>query len=166
MVYTIKNKFFSLGAGSTVKDSRGNDVLTVKGKVFTLTRKKYVCDMAGRELYVVKNKLINFLYPSAYICDPQGKEITHIKRKLFTLKTNFYFDLDGKKVSVSGNFIGWNLEVRIDGVKVGTVKRKIFHLTDTFELDTDERYLPILTAFVIALDNITDEHSEDNAYNG
>lgn len=36
----IKNKFFSLGGGSSVVDENKNDVFKVKGRVFSITRVK------------------------------------------------------------------------------------------------------------------------------
>jgi uncharacterized protein YxjI len=37
MKLIIKNKFFSLGQGSSVKDEQGNDAFIIKGKVFSIT---------------------------------------------------------------------------------------------------------------------------------
>ena len=40
----IKNKFWSIGGGSSVVNENKEDVFKVKGRAFSITRVKYVCD--------------------------------------------------------------------------------------------------------------------------
>ena len=50
----VKNKFWSLGGGSSVVNENKEPVYQVKGRVFSPTRVKWLCDMNGKKLYKIK----------------------------------------------------------------------------------------------------------------
>ena len=162
MKYIIKNKIFSLGAGSTVKDEAGNDLYRVKGKVFTLTKKKYICTLDKQTLYIVNNKLFFLLLPKVYLSDAKGNRILMIKKKsLFSFKQNFeIIPMNGSdhNFSIEGDYIGRHYDLLDNGIPVAHIRRNFNVIKDSFWLETD--YVdnaPLYIAFVIALDNFFDK---------
>ena len=64
-------------------------------------------------------------------------------------------------IKVEGNWIGWNLSIKRNGVEIGTIQRNI-DWVDSFVLSCDEIDAPLLVAIVIAIDNIQDKNIADN----
>ena len=164
MIYTIKNKVFSLGGGSIVTDENGNSDIRVKGKAFSIKKKKMICDANGTVLYRVKNKLCTISKRSAYICDARGKKIARVYTRQFRIENRFHVSECVHDITVEGRLFRTGYDVTIDGEacakirKLLTVSRKI----DEFELDTNDlERLPFLVALVIAMDNIGDQHDKE-----
>lgn len=161
MKLIITNKFFSMSGASTVKDELGNDVYKVNGKVFSFTNKKYVTDLNDNVLYIVRNKAINFILNSAFVCDEQENIILKITRK-FSFKSNYSIEGVHANYRIDGDFWGWNFKIIKDDVEIGSITRR-FAFSDSFILEVDnEADAPLLIAFVIAVDNISDK-SENNS---
>lgn len=166
MKYIIKNKIFSWGAGSTVKDEAGGDLYTVKGSVFTFTKKKSVCDMKGNELFIVRNKFLFFLLPKVYICDGTGRELIMLKKhNAFSFRASFdMVPLDGVdwEYAVDGDFIGRHYDILDHGQPIAHVRRNFNLIKDSFCLETEREDLaPLLIAFVIGIDNFFDKLQND-----
>ena len=161
MKYIIKNKIFSWGAGSTVRDEAGKDLFFIKGSVFSFTRKKFVRDLDGNTLYIVRNKFFHFILPKAYVCDPQGNRLVQVrKRNAFSFKANLAVvpepgqDYD---FSIDGDIIARHFDIFEHGQNVGHVRRNFNLIKDSFWLETERTDLaPLLIAFVIAIDNMID----------
>ena len=154
MRVTIKNKFFSFGGDSSVKDETGQDVFFVKGKVFSPTRVKWVCDKAHNKLYNVRNKWFNFFSHKAYVYEGDVK-IACVKHPAFSIKK---FIVEGYKdaITINGDFFSLTSTIMRNGAPVGTITREITLVNDTFTLDADEADMPFMIALVIAIDNIID----------
>lgn len=167
MKYIIKNKIFSWGAGSTVRDEAGNDLYVVKGSVFTLTKKKFIRDTSGNTLYMVRNKFFHFILPKAYVCDAQGNRLMQIrKRKAFSFKANLSVipepgqDFD---FSIDGDYIARHFDIFEHGNAVAHVRRNFNLIKDSFWLETERADLaPLLIAFVIAIDNMIDNAQNES----
>lgn len=159
----IKNKVFSIGAGSYVEDETGINVYQVKGKVFSPTHKKFIYDMSGNRLYIVRNKWWKFFKHSAFIYD--GKT----KQKLFRIKEKFFsLDYDvlnsTMPIVIQGKFLQ-GITVYLNGAPIGKVSRNLIDnmFRDSFKLEVfDEEYTGLLVAIVIALDNIQDNRKNQN----
>lgn len=155
MKVIIKNKFFSFGGGSSVKDEYGKDVFVVKGKVFSPTRVKWVCDMAGNKLYKVRNKWFNFISGNAYVFKGDEK-IAKVHHPAFSIKK---FVVEGYKdqIVIDGDFFSLTSTIMRNGVPIGIIRREITLVNDTFTLEANEADMPFMIALVIAIDNIIDE---------
>ena len=157
----IKNKWISLKGSSFVKDEKGNDVLQVEGKFWTVTRKKYIKDLDGNIVYIVRNKYWKFIHYQAFIMDKNEKIISHVVRKAFSLHDHYDLMSPYGKVVLRGNILGYDYHIFLNDVEVGHVARNI-SLRDSFILDLkdglDEKYF---VALLIAMDNITDEMSNN-----
>ena len=161
MRLAIRNKWVTLRGSSVVKDENENDVLKVQGKFFTFTRKKFIQDLDGNTKYIVRNKFWRLFAYKALICDPEGTELVRIRRKIFSLHDRYMVTTPGHDIEVKGNILGFDYHIIVDGKEVGHVSRKI-SLRDSFVLDIDDHYdYWFYVAFVIAIDNITDQRRND-----
>ena len=166
---SIRNKWVSLRGGSTVKDMNENDVLYVKGKFWTVTRKKFVQDMQGNLLYTVRNKFWRFFVHKAMVYDKDGNLVAKIRRKYWSVHDRYFIESPLGQLEICGNILGFNYSIKLNGKEIGHISRKI-SLRDSFVLTLDdERDLAFFVAFVIAIDNITDQRVQEansNNYNG
>ena len=156
----VKNKMVSLGDGSYVLDENNQNVYMVKGKVFSFTRKKYLYDMEGKLLYTIRNKYFHFFKNSAFIYDAEGNKIMKIKDRLFSMT----FDIQECKenIELKGKFME-GYHIYKDGIEIGffTLSRDIVSVfvRDAYILDVfSYEYTNLLTAMVIAYDNIRDNN--------
>lgn len=156
MKVVIKNKFFSLGGGSSVKNDQGEDVFFVKGKVLSPTRVKWVCDNDKRKLYKVRNKWFNFVNERAYVYDENNNKIACVKHPLFSGK-RFVVEGYQDEILIDGDFFSFQSTIMKNGEPIGTINRKITFVNDAFTLEADEEDMPFMIALVIAIDNIVDK---------
>ena len=162
MQLQIKNKYFSLGGASLVRDTQGKDVLKVKGKFFTFTQKKFIQDLEGNTHYIVRNKFWRFIGYSAFICDRDGNIICRVKRKVFSLHDSYKLESPFGEISFRGNILGFDYHICLNGEEIGHVARKI-DFRDSFVLDLKDGYdEKFFVALVIAMDNITDRKARDS----
>lgn len=155
MRVTIKNKFFSLGGSSSVKDETGKDVFFVKGRFLSPTHVKWVCDSEKNKLYKVRNKWFNFINERAYVYEGKTK-VAKVKHPLFSGKK---FVVEGYKdeILIDGDFFSAKSTITRNGKAVGTINREFAVVNDTFTLEADEADMPFMIALVIAIDNILDK---------
>lgn len=158
----IRNKFFTLGGSSVVKDEGGNSIFKVKGNIFTFTRKKRLYDMQGNLLYKIRNRFLNFFIHKAYIYDANGTKIATVKDRWINLFKEYFVQNYKDEVRTDGKFFSLSCNIYKNGEVAGRIRRRI-NFVDSFELDVpDAEDVPFLIAFVIAIDNITDEIRNDN----
>ena len=167
MKYIIKNKIFSLGAASTVKDEAGNDLFFVKGTFFSFTRKKIIQDLQGKDLFIVRNKFLFFLLPKIFICTPDNQPIMMLKKRdAFSFRASFDLEpMNGYQGNfrIDGDFIARNYDIYESGQAVAHVRKNFNLIKDSFWLETERADLaPLLIAFVIGVDNFIDRLQSDN----
>lgn len=158
MKVIIKNKFFTLGGSSSVKDENGQDAFFVKGRVLSPTKVKWVCDKDKNKLYKVRNKWFNFFNYRAYVYEGKTK-IAKVKHPLFSGKK---FVVEGYKdeILIDGDFFSLKSTIIRNGKPIGTINRKLTVVNDAFSLEGEEADMPFLIALVIAIDNIYDKISK------
>lgn len=156
----IRNKYFSWGGASTIKDDNGNDVFRVKGSVFTLRRTKRIFDMDGNLLYIIKNRLCNWFTHRAYICDADKNRLAVVRDKFISFKREFLIDSrNGDDLRIGGKFFSLHSTIQRNGMDVAYLKRDINLFKDCFQLQATEEDMPFMCAVVIAMDNIIDNRS-------
>ena len=155
MKVVIKNKFFSLGGGSSVKNENGEDVFFVKGRFLSPTHVKWVCDKEKNKLFKVRNKWFNFISERAYVYDDTTK-VAVVKHPAFSGKK---FVVEGYKdeILIDGEFFSRESRITRNGQPIGTITRELTLVNDTFTLTAEEADMPFMIALVIALDNIVDK---------
>ena len=162
MELAIRNKWISLGGASTVTDLSGKDVLKVKGKVFTFTRKKRIMDLNDNLLYTVRTKFFSLFGRKAYVIDPSGNKIVTIRKKLLSFRDKFFIESTLGDLVIDGNILGFNYNISLNGQVIGHISRRV-SLRDSFVLTINDRFdYALFTAFVIAIDNITDRKRNEN----
>ena len=150
----IKNKIWSLGGGSSVKDENGNDVFKVKGKVISLRHTKKIYDLNGNLQYIVRNKFWNFWTRSAFILDAEKHKVCRVKNRGF--KTGYDVVGFDDEISLDGWTLGGYSLVK-NGEKIGTVTTNIASLADNFQLEiNDTEDAGFVVALIIAIDNVRD----------
>ena len=158
---SIRNKWISLRGGSYVKDVNEQDVFYVKGKFWTVTRKKFVQDMEGNLLYTVRNKFWWFFVRKAMVYDKDGNQVAFIRKKFWSVHDRYFVKSSLGDLEITGNILGFNYHIILDGKEIGHVARKI-SLRDSFVLTLEDGYdLSFFVAFVIAIDNITDQRNAE-----
>lgn len=155
MKVIIKNKFFSLGGSSSVKNENGEDVYFVKGKAFSPTHVKWVCDKNKKKLFKVRNKWFNFFNHRVYIYEGKQK-IAQVKSMVFNGKK---YVIEGYKdeILIDGEFFSPKSFITRNGNVIGTINREFSVVNDTFSLEGEEADMPFMIALVIAIDNILDK---------
>lgn len=158
---SIRNKWISLRGGSTVKDMEERDVYYVKGKFWTVTRKKFVQDMEGNRIYTVRNKFWKLFVHKALVYDKDGNLVAKIRKKFWSVHDRYFIESSLGQLEITGNILGFDYHIILNGKEIGHVSRKI-SLRDSFVLSVeDDQDLPFFIAFVIAIDNITDQRRRE-----
>lgn len=155
MKVIIKNKFFSLGGSSSVKNENGEDVFFVKGKILSPTHVKWVCDKDKNKLFKVRNKWFNFINERAYVYEGKTK-VAKVKHPFLGGKK---FVVEGYKdeILIDGDFFSLKSTIMRNGKPVGTINREFTVVNDTFALEAEEADMPFMIALIIAIDNICDK---------
>lgn len=156
----IKNKFWSLGGGSSVVNENKEPVFKVKGRIFSITRVKYVCDMQGNRLFKIRNKWFNWFIHKAYIYDANKTKIATVKDKYFTVRNEFFVEGYKDEIKIDGKFLSFHSKILRNGEVMGTIDRKFTIVKDAFMLEANEEDIPFLIALVIAMDNICDKRTK------
>lgn len=160
MKLIIRNKLFSFGGGSTVKDENDKDIFEVKGNFFSLTRKKRIYDMDGNELYIVRNKYWKLFFASSFIFDPNKNKIAHIKQHL-SVNGVYASNIGDLNIRIAISDAFYKKTIFINEKEIASYQ-KIIYLTDSFEVDLlDDSYASLVTAIIIAIDNIHDRHRNE-----
>jgi uncharacterized protein YxjI len=164
MELCIRNKWISLSGSSVIKDINENDVYKLKGKFWTVTRKKFLRTLDDKDLYIIRNKFWTFFVHKAFVINPDNTIAATIRRKYFSVHDRYFIDCKYGKVEITGNILGFNYHILLDGKEIGHVARRI-SLRDSFVLTIDDNVedIPFFVSLVIAIDNITDQRrSESN----
>lgn len=151
----IKNKFFSVGGSSTVKDENGNDAFFVKGRMFSPTHVKWVCDLEGNKLFKVRNRWFNWFAHKAYVYEGKTK-VAKVKHPMFSVK-KFIVEGYADEILINGDFFSLKSSIMKNGEVAGVINREITIVNDAFSLDASDEEMPFMIALVIAIDNITDK---------
>ena len=162
----IRNKWISLGGSSYVCDLNENKLYTVKGKIFTFTRKKFLNTLNGDTKYIIRNKFWRFFNHYAYVLDPNNNRVAYIRRKFWSFHDRYFIESTLGKLEIKGNIFCYDYDIIFNGELVGHVSRKI-SLRDSFVLSVDETKIDLefAIAFVIAIDNITDQRRQEASSN-
>lgn len=163
MILNIRNKWFSLGGSSVVKDENEKDVLKVRGKVFSWRRRKYVMDLNDKVLYEVRNRFWNFFRHACYVFDAEGNKVATLTTRFWTLADHYDIECSLGDLVIRGNILGFNYHISLNGKEIGHVARKI-SMRNSFTLTIDDgQDVHFFVALVIGIDNIVDMRNNDNA---
>lgn len=166
MKFIVKNKLFSLGAGSIVTNEEGAVVYKIKGNFFSNilwgTHKKVVKEVKGKKLFVVRNKFWHKPFFNSALIFNAKKQKLAVVTKSHLIKNGYDVVGANELIKVEGS--GWNLDIVMSDKKIGHISlptnsvKNFFRLTDTYVLDVeDPEDASFLVAMMIAIDNIHDK---------
>lgn len=156
----IKNKMFSLGGNSEVKNEKGEPVFKVKGKVFSFTAEKKIYDMQDNLLYIINNKFWTFFCHKVFIKNANKEKIATIKKSKWSINGNYEILDTADAMAVEGKIFSLHSTLTRNGNVIASIDRQI-DWTDSFTLDAEEQDLPLCTAIVIAIDNLKDQRRNE-----
>ena len=160
----IRNKWISFRGSSIVRDLNEKDVLKVQGKFWTVTYKKFIQTLDGETVYIIINKFWKLFAYRAYVIDAKtGAIAATIRRKVFSLHDRYFMETKYGKVEITGNILGFEYHIYLEGKEIGHVARRI-SLRDSFVLTLEDDNTDIFfwVGLVIAIDNITDERNSNS----
>lgn len=161
MELAIRNKWFTIGGSSIVKDVNEKDVLNIKGKVFSFTRKKFVQDLEGNTKYMVRNKFWRIFQRKAFVYNDKNELVATIRRKIFSLRDRYFVESKFGNIEIDGNILQFNYHIKLNDKEIGHVARKV-SLRDSFVLTIpDDVDYMFYVSLVIAVDLITDRRDDD-----
>ena len=161
MQVSIRNNWISLRGSSKVKDMEERNVLNVKGKFWTFTRKKFVQDLNGNTLYVVRNKFWKLFAKKALVYNADGELVAKIRRKIFSVHDRYFITSSLGDLEIRGNILLFDYHIILNGKEIGHIARRI-SVRDSYVLTLDDdQNLAFFVAFVIAIDNISDERRQN-----
>lgn len=156
----VKNKLITLRGSSFAIDESGQNIFRIKGKLITVTRKKFILDMNGNRLFTVRTRWLNFFTHKAFVKGPDGSKILSVRNKFMAFRNNFKAEsFNGQNITLQGDFLSWNITVYKNGAPIGDIHREFNILRDAFAIDADPENLALITAIVIAIDNVVDSSS-------
>ena len=117
--------------------------------------------MEGNLLYTIRNKFWTFFVKKAFVYDKEGQIVARIRRKFWSVHDRYFIDSSLGELEIKGNILGFDYHISLNGKEIGHISRKI-SLRDSFVLSLDDdQPLDFFVAFVIAIDNITDQRSSE-----
>lgn len=156
MRYLIKQKFFSLSDGFTIKDEAGNDCFKVKSKVITVGKKLSLCDMSDKEAAFIEQKLLK-LFPEYHI-SVDSQEVMVIKQKFSLLSKKFAITGSAGEYEVEGNLRAKDFRITKNGSISAVISKKFLAVSDTYTIDIDDKENnALMLAVAIVLDMVCND---------
>jgi uncharacterized protein YxjI len=159
--YRMRQRLISIGEDYVIEDERGRAVYKVDGKVLRIRETFVIEDMSGRELVTIREKKLAIRDSMNILRD--GKTVATVKKALFSPFTDkFVVDVDGgDDLTVKGDLLDHDYEIRRDGKRIAEVSKKWFALSDTYGIDIAEgEDDALILAVAVALDEMAHDPDE------
>ena len=151
----------TLKGGYTVTNEMGEDVFVVKGKLISPSKKKYICDLEGNKLFTVRNKMLPGLLHAAYIYDAEGNKYGKLQMKV-SLSESYKLEKSPDNIVIKKSNEHQGIAIYKNDEEIGIMLRRVTAFKDSFVLDClKDSEAALLTALVIAIDNIEDNIIDD-----
>lgn len=150
MRYLIKQKFFSLSDGFTIKDETQKDCFKVKSKMISVGKKLFLCDMADAELCYIEQKVLA-LFPEYHI-SVDSQEVMLIKQKFSLFGKKFDITGSAGQYKVEGNLRAKDFKITKNGAISAAISKKFLAVSDTYTIDTadnEKDFLMVAVAIVM-----------------
>lgn len=134
----MKQKLFSWGDDSHIRDEQGQVVFFVDGKAFSIRDQLSFQDMQGNELAYIRKKLLS--WGPTYEVYRGRQQVAVVKKKLFSfLKCHFTVHVPGPDdLWAEGNFLEHEYEFTRHDQTVAHVSKRWFSWTDTYGVDIND----------------------------
>ncbi len=156
MRYVMRNKLFSIGGDSMIKDGHGHDVYFVDGAAVSIGRRLTIKDLKGHELATIQQELLN-IAPKFEIHVKNGVK-SHVSMKLLSLTDRLKIDVPGNDdLEAHGNIFHHEYDIDRRGHQVAHISKALISVTDSYGIDTeDDEDQVLLLACAVVIDAILD----------
>jgi len=152
--YKIRQKLISIGDDFWIEDASGRKVYKVDGKALRIRKTLEFEDANGKKLAQIKERLLS-IKDTMVIEDAKGKDIATVKKALIApLRDKWDVNVKGgKDLTVQGNILDLEYDIKQGRRKVAEVSKKWFTLTDTYGVEIADGQNDILIlAIAVAID--------------
>ncbi|MBW3571608.1 MAG: LURP-one-related family protein [Gemmatimonadetes bacterium] len=153
--YRMRQKLISLGEDFTIADAEGRPAFKVDGKVMRIRETFELTDMQGREVATIREKKIAIRDSMKILRG--GETVATVKKALIApFRDRFSVDVaSGEDLSVKGDLLDHEYEIRRGGRTVARVSKRWFALTDTYGIEIEPgEDEGLILGTVVALDEM------------
>lgn len=142
----LKQKILSWFDSYNIYDENDEIVYKVKGRLSWGHLLK-IYDNTGNEVGTIKEKIITIM-PKFILYNEKNKEIGSISKKITLFKPSY--KLSCNDWEIDGNILEWNYKVKDKNKNIiMTAKKKLFKLTDTYEIDIENKKDALLSLMIV-----------------
>lgn len=152
--YKIRQKLISIGDDFWIENAKGEKVYKVDGKALRIRKTLEFEDMNGKKLAQIKERLLS-IKDTMVIEDASGRDIATVKKALIApLRDKWNVNVKGgKDLTVQGNILDLEYDIKQGRRKVAEVSKKWFTLTDTYGVEiVDGQNDILILAVAVAID--------------
>ena len=152
--YKIRQKLFSIGDDFWIENAKGQKVYKVDGKALRIRKTLEFEDVNGGKLAQIRERLLS-IKDTMVIEDANGRDIATVKKALIApLRDKWNVSVKGgKDLTVQGNILDLEYDIKQGRRKVAEVSKKWFTITDTYGVEIEEGQNDILVlAIAVAID--------------
>jgi len=157
--FQMRQKLASIGDDYWIENEQGERVYKVDGKALRIRKTLIFEDAHGHELAKIQERMLR-IKDAMEIEDADGKRIAMVKKALITpLRDRWSVDVEnGTDLDVHGNIVDHEYTFKAGHDEVATVSKKWFRVADTYGVEVDPGYDPVLVlAATVALDMMAHE---------
>ena len=152
--FKIRQKLISIGDDFWIENAQGQKVYKVDGKALRIRKTLEFEDMNGNKLAQIKERLLS-IKDTMVIEDANGRDIATVKKALIApLRDKWDVNVKGgKDLTVQGNILDLEYDIKKGRKKVAEVSKKWFTITDTYGVEIEDGQNDILIlAIAVAID--------------
>lgn len=131
-------------------------VYQVDGNLVSL---KYMVNRAdGTPCMEIRKKLIAVM--PEYTILQNGSEVAKLKKKLRLMRPEVLGTVGGRELQITGNLVGWNFTIAVDGTVIGAVDTVRLTWADCYSIEVrDEKMQDLVVSIAIIIDNMLSNQS-------
>ena len=155
----LNQKVFSIRDEFKVYDDKQNVLYEAKGKVIAINSQRDIFK-AGEStpIYTMKQKVLTFV-PTYFLFDSQKQQVAKMAQQLLAFfGTKFNLVVKEKKYDISGDFFGYNYQIKDEAGIVVQITKKILSWGDAYQIgiaDTFDEALAV--GVVLMIDDFIDD---------
>ncbi len=162
MRYVMRDKLFSIGGDSMIKDNHGHDVYFVDGAAISIGRHLTIKDMKGHELATIQQELLA-IAPKFEIHIKNGIK-AHVSMNLLSLTDRLKIDVPSNDdLEAHGNIFHHEYDIERRGHQVAHITKAWIAVTDSYGIEVDDKEDQILLlSCAVVIDAILElrEHAD------
>ena len=155
----LNQKVFSIRDEFKVYDDKQNVLYEAKGKFISLNSQRDIFKTGElTPVYTMKQKVLTFV-PTYFLYDSQKQQVAKMAQQLLAFfGTKFNLIVKEKKYDISGDFFGYNYQIKDEAGVVVQITKKILSWGDAYQIgiaDTFDEALAV--GVVLMIDDFIDD---------